>query len=93
MLPNNTLSFITNNLKGMQSPKKRLKLIQYFKGKTGPCGLLFLQETNSNSRVEQKLEEDFHGKVFFSHGKPNSRSVLIVYFGTEKFTVKKTTNR
>ena len=48
---------------------KRVKLIQYFKIKIGPCGLLFLQETHSNSKVEQKWKEDFHGKVFFSHGK------------------------
>ena len=88
MLPNNKLSFITNNVKGIQSLKKRLKLIQYFKSKIGPCGLLFLQETHSNSKVEQKWKEDFHGKVFFSHGKTNSCGVLIAYFGTEKITVK-----
>ena len=51
---NNKLSFITNNVKGIQSLKKRLKLIQYFKSKIGSCGLLFLQETHSNSKVEQK---------------------------------------
>ena len=39
--------------------------------------------------MEQKWKEDFHGKVFFSHGKTNSRGVLIAYIGTEKFTVKK----
>ena len=75
-LPNNKLSFITNNVKGMQSLKKRLKLIQYFKSRVGPCGLLFLQETHSNSKVEQKWEEDFHGKVFFSLGKKN----CFIYF-------------
>ena len=52
MLSNNKLSFITNNVKGIQSLKKRLKLIQYFKSKIGSCGLLFLQETHSNSKVE-----------------------------------------
>ena len=46
-----------------------------------------------NSKVEQKWMEDFYGQVFFSHGKTNSCDVLISYFGTEKFTVKKTTNR
>ena len=89
MLSSNKLSFSTSNVKGIQSLKKRLKLIQYFKSKIGPCGLLFLQETHSNSKVEQKWKEDFHGKVFFSHGKTNSRGVLIAYIGTEKFTVKK----
>ena len=89
MLSNNKLSFITNNVKGIQSLKKRLKLIQYFKSKIGPCGLLFLQETYSNSKLEQKWKGDFHGKVFFSHRKKNSRGVLIAHIGTEKFTVTK----
>ena len=69
MLSKNKLSFITNNIKGTQSLKKRLKLIQYFKSKIEPCGLFFLQETHSNSKTEQKWKEDFRGKVFFSHGK------------------------
>ena len=50
---------------------------------------MFLQETHSNSKAEQKWREDFHGKVFFSHGETNSCGVLIAYFGTEIFTVKK----
>ena len=50
---------------------------------------MFLQETHSNSKVEQKWKEDFHGKVFFSQGKTNFCGVLIAYFGTENFTVKK----
>ena len=54
MLPNNNLSFITNNVTGIQSLKKRLKLNQYFKSKIGLCRLLFLQETHSNSKVEQE---------------------------------------
>ena len=89
MLSKNKLSFITNNIKGTQSLKKRLKLIQYFKSKIEPCGLFFLQETHSNSKTEQKWKEDFRGKVFFSHGKTNSRAVLIAYFGTKKFNVEK----
>ena len=52
MLPNNKLTFVTNNVKGIQSFRKRLKLIQYFKSKIGPWGLLILQETHSNSKVE-----------------------------------------
>ena len=33
MLLNNSLSFITNNAKEIQSPKERLKLMQYVKDK------------------------------------------------------------
>ena len=85
----NILSFITNNVKGIQSYKKRLKLIQYFKEKIGSTGVLFLQETHSSSKVEQKWKEDFKGHVFFSHGKTNSCGVLTAYFGKETFNVKK----
>ena len=53
-LPSSSLSFDTNSVKGIQSSTKRLKLMQYFKGKIGSGGLLFLQETHSDSKVEQK---------------------------------------
>ena len=89
MFPNISLSFITNNVKGIQSYKKRLKLIQYFKEKIGSTRVLFLQETHSSSKVEQKWSEDFKGHVFFSHGKTNSCGVLTAYFGKETFTAEK----
>ena len=63
MLPNNSVSFITNNVKGMQSSKKRLKLMQYFKDKIGSNGVLFLQETHSDSKV--KWKKDFKGPISF----------------------------
>ena len=43
----------------------------------------------TSNKVEQNWKEDFRGKVFLSHGKTNSCGVLIAYYGTEKFTVKK----
>ena len=33
---------------------------------------LILQEIHSNSKVKDKWKKDFHGQVFFSHGKANS---------------------
>ena len=51
--------------------------------------VLFLQETHSTSKVEQKWKEDFKGHVFFSHGKTNSCGVVTAYFGKETFNVKK----
>ena len=60
---------LPNNVKEIQSSKKRLKLIQYFKNKIGYTWVLFLQETNSNSKTEQNWKEDFIGQVFISHGK------------------------
>ena len=89
MLPKNSLSFITNNVKGIQSSKKGLKLMQYFKDKIGSTGVLFLQQTHSDGKVEQKSKEDLKGPAFFSRGKSNSCGVLIAYFGTGTFIVKK----
>ena len=60
MFPNISLGFITNNVRGIQSYKKRLKLIQYSKEKIGSTRVLFLQETHSSSKVEQKWKEDFN---------------------------------
>ena len=37
--------------------------MQYFKDKIGSTGLLFLQETHSDSKVEQTWKEDFKGQT------------------------------
>ena len=46
-------NFLSNNVKGLQSSKKRLKLFEYFKNRISPEGNLFLQETHS-SKVTEK---------------------------------------
>ena len=89
VLPNNSLSSITNNVKGIQSSKRTLKLIQYFKDKKGSTGILILQETHSNSKVEQKWKEGFKGHTLFSCEKTNYCGVLSTYFVKKTFTVKK----
>ena len=40
-------NFLCNNVKGLQTSKKRLKLFNYFKNKIFPNGIIFLQETHS----------------------------------------------
>ena len=71
MFPNNCVSFIANNVKGMQSYKKRLKLMQYFKDKIGSKGVLLLQETHSESKSSKngkkilKVQFVFPRKVKF----------------------------
>ena len=49
-----SFSFLTNNIKGLQSTKKRLKLFNFFKNKISPKGILFLQETHSSLETEKK---------------------------------------
>ena len=81
------LSFSTNNVKGIQSMKKRLKVIEYFKSKITTHGILFLQETHSISDGEQKWRDNFGGNTFFSHYKRNPCGILISYIGTHNFVM------
>ena len=82
-------NFLTNNVKGMQSTKKRLKQFEYFKNKLDPKGVMFLQETHSISETELKWKDEFGGQCFFSHGTSNSCGVLIAFHGIEKFSINK----
>ena len=47
---NNQLNFrfFTNNVKGLQSSKKRVNMFEHFKYKTDRRGILFLQQTHSS---------------------------------------------
>ena len=46
IISSNNLTFLTNNVTGLQPSKKRIKLIEYFKSKLNHNGFLFLQETH-----------------------------------------------
>ena len=82
-------NFLSNNVKGLQSSKKRLKLFQYFKNKISPKGILFLQETHSAKVTEKIWSDEFNGNLFFSHGKTNSCGVLVGFYGNINYFVKK----
>ena len=84
----NTLKFISNNVNGIQSTKKRLKLIEYFKSNFNSDGFLFLQETRSTLKEEDKWTQEFKGLLFFSHDKSNSCGVLICYFGSKNLKTR-----
>ena len=81
MTSSNNLTLLTNNVKGLQSSKKRIKLIEYFRSKLNHNGFLFLQETHSTIKNENSRVNDFNGPVFFHHRTSNSRGVLIAYLG------------
>ena len=87
-MANSKLCFVTNKVKGLQSSKKRLKLIEYLKNKLESNGVLFLQETHPISNDENAWADDFKGQVFFSHGTSNSGGVLTAYLGSKSFVVK-----
>ena len=77
----NQINMISNNVIGIQSTKKKLKMIQYFKNKLLPRGILFLQETHSTESNETSLRNGFIASFFFSHGSSNSCGVLIGFLG------------
>ena len=85
----NNLTFLTNNVKGILSSKKRTKLIEYFKSKLNHNGFCFLQEMHSTIKNENTWVNDFNGLVFFSHEASNTCSALIAYLGKTSFSLNK----
>ena len=59
MTSSNNLTFLTNNVKRIQSSKKRIELVEYFRSKLNHNGFLFLQETHSTIKNENKWVNDF----------------------------------
>ena len=45
---NDKLSFLSNNVMGIQASEKRLKLFDYARKLSTPAGFVFLQETHSS---------------------------------------------
>ena len=64
----NTSDF-NNNIKGLQSSKKRLKLFQFFKNNISPKVILFLQETHSSKVTEKYEMMKLMATYFFHKGK------------------------
>ena len=81
---------LTNNVKGLQFSKKRVKIFEYFRNKVTPKGILFLQETQSSVETGKQLNDEFKGQLYFSHGKTNSRGVLTGFYGNINVVIKKT---
>ena len=65
-MTNSKICFVTNNVKGVQSSKKRLKLIEYLKNKLESNRVLFLQETHSISNDENAGLMILKVKPFFA---------------------------
>ena len=82
-----SICFISNNVKGIQSFEKRTKNFQYLKKAIASCGFIFLQETHSTIHYEKKWKDEFKGKLFFSHGQSNSCGVALGFIGNTRFEV------
>ena len=64
----NCLTFITNNIKGIQNNSKRLSVAEYFKNELGNNEILFLQQTHSTFNNENIWKNDFNIPVFYAYG-------------------------
>ena len=83
----NDLSFICNNVKGIQAFSKRIKIFEYLKNYVTSNGFIFLQETHSSVKDEKVWSDEFEGQLLFSHGKTNSCGVAIAFVGTKALNI------
>ena len=70
----------------MQTKGKRLKLFTFLKDKLFNNGIFFLQETHSTQSDEEKWQNEWGGKLVFSHGSSDSKGVCIGF--TKNFDAK-----
>ena len=80
-------NFISNNVKGIGSFEKRLKICEHPKNNIHNNGFVFLQETNSLTEDEKKWKDDFKDPLFFSHGSTNSCGVAIGFCGLKSLHI------
>ena len=80
---NSEITFISNNVKGIQNSVIRIKLFEYLKSYVTVNGFIFLQETHSYINDEVKWRDEFNGELFFSHEKTNSCGVAIGFYGSK----------
>ena len=64
----NNLSFISNNVKGIQAVTKRINIFGYLKNYIASNGFIFLQETRSSFKDEKVWSDEFEGQLFHSCG-------------------------
>ena len=60
------LRFLSNNVNGLRSSKKRVKMFEFFKGQIVNNGIIFLQETHSLEDTFAEWRNYFKGEVFKS---------------------------
>ena len=60
---NNSIRFISNNVKGIQTFEKKIKLFEYLKKAVASSGFLFLQKNHSNIHDKKNWNNEFKGKL------------------------------
>ena len=60
----NSICFISNNVKGIQSFEKRTKIFEYLEKAIASYGFIFLQETHSTIHDEKKWNDELRENSF-----------------------------
>ena len=58
----NNLTFISNNLKGIQTISKRIKIFEYLKNYVTTNSFIFLQGIRSSIKDQKVWNDEFEGK-------------------------------
>ena len=80
VMPNTIGNFISNNVKGIRSSEKRLKIFEYLKNNIHHNGF-------DLHKMKKKWKDDFKDPLFFSHGSTNSCGVAIGFCGLESLHI------
>ena len=76
------ISLNTAGIGGPNNALKRRKILNYVKKHSSPNGITFFQKTHSTEKVEAIWTNQWgcgKGATHFSHGKSDSREVLIAF--------------
>ena len=76
----------TLNVCGLGNIEKRRQLFYYMQKSKG--SVFLAQETHSTSSSEEMWENQWGGKIYFSHGESNARGVCILIKNDIAFSVK-----
>ena len=71
------LSFITLNVRGINSSRKRRAIFRQLHNKN--ASVIFLQETYSSNNQEKLWSSEWGSKIHFCHGSKHSKGVAILF--------------
>ena len=72
----NTLKLVSLNVRGVNNFHKRRTIFTWCRKRK--ADIIFLQETHLRKELEKQWMNEWGGKIFFSHGSPNSCGVAVL---------------
>ena len=80
------LSFITLNVRGINSSRKRRAIFRQLHNKN--ASVIFLQETYSSNNQEKLWSNEWGSKIHFCHGNKHSKGVAILFSPKIQVTIE-----